>query len=202
MTWTHTSRGRALDLLDPRPDDVDLTEIGRSISHLCRYNGCVRRFYSVAEHSVLVSRWLAAEYPNLPELRVAGLLHDAAEAYTGDITWPVQDLLFRGEYGRHVRNAYHDMQRRLDRLICDLVGIDVSWLHHDLVRQADLRILLDEREALLLGRPRPWAVESMGPLGVKVEGWSPDAAFETWCRELSCAVDDWSGRDLDLDVTP
>lgn len=196
MTWTHTSRGRALDLLDPKPGDVDLGEIGQSLAQQCRYNGCVRRFYSVAEHSVLISRWLFATFPEVPQLRIAGLLHDAAEAYTGDITYPMQVVLWAS--APEAREAYKQVQARLDALICGPLDFSPEWLHCPEVRNADLRILLDEREALLLGRPKPWDVEDMGPLGVTIEGWSPSYAFLTWCRELTEAVRAWSGRDLPL----
>jgi len=57
MTWTHTSRGRALDLLNPVAADIDLNEIGRALGHQCRYNGCLTYFYSVAEHSVHMARY-------------------------------------------------------------------------------------------------------------------------------------------------
>lgn len=64
------------------------------------------------------------------------------------------------------------------------------------VRAADLRILLDERDVLLLGRPGRWDVEDMGPLGVTVEGWSPPVAESEWWRELTEAVDAHTGEDL------
>jgi hypothetical protein len=179
MTWTHTSRGRALDLLDPQPDDVDLAEIALALGNQCRYNGCVLRFYSVAEHSVLISE--ALERGGCArELQLGGLLHDAAEAYTGDITWPMQAVLFDGEYGRQPRLRYKAVQSRLGALIAAKAGIDPCYLHDDLVRHADLRILLDEREVLLAGRPRPWDIEGLAPLGVTITGWLPDEARQRW----------------------
>lgn len=204
--WTHTSRGRALELHDPRPEDVDLDEVGMALGNLCRYNGCVRRFYSVAEHSVLLSRWLAQWCPQVPQLRVAGLLHDAAEAYMGDLSWPMQGALFDGHgpswsSGAMARERYHSVQGGLERAICAHLDFDHVWLHVPEVRLADLRILLDEREVLLLGRPRPWLIDELGhePLGVTIEGWTPSVAHSTWARELIEAVHAWDGTDLELD---
>lgn len=59
--WTHTSRGRAFDLLSPSPVDVDVEEVARALGFLCRYAGGVSRYYSVAEHSVLICDWLLQE---------------------------------------------------------------------------------------------------------------------------------------------
>jgi hypothetical protein len=55
------------------------------------------------------------------------------------------------------------------------------------VREYDLRILLDERAVLLEGRPRAWDVERMAPLGVVVEGWAPDRAEYEWRRAVKRA---------------
>lgn len=176
MTWTHTSRGRALDLLAPTIDDVDLREIAGALGRQCRYNGCVSRFYSVAEHSVLIAQHLSREgHPR--DVVIAGLLHDAAEAYTGDLTWPVQEVLWA--VAPEARRAYKAVQRGLDALICQHARIDPDLLYCDEVKARDLRILLDEREALLHGRPRQWFVDGPGwePLGVTIIGLSPmDAA--------------------------
>jgi hypothetical protein len=187
VTWTHTSRGRALDLLDPQPDDVDLEEIARALGHQCRYNGCTRQFYSVAEHCVLIARALRRDGAT-PDLQLAGLLHDAAEAYTGDLTWPVQAVLFAGgpdhDPGPQIRRRYKAMQARLDALICALVGLDPEWLDDERVHDADMRILLDEREVLLEGRPRPWVVDGQEPLGVTIGCLSPEVARIGWLHEL------------------
>ena len=181
MTWTHTPRGRALDLLDPQPEDIDLDEIAAALGRQCRYAGNIRGFYSVAEHSVLICQWLL-EATRDPALALAGLLHDAAEAYTGDITYPMQSVLWYGddEASRVVRRRYRDVQRRLDLLITARVDLDPELLHCAAVKTADLRILLDERRALLTEPPpRPWMVESelgLSPLGVQIQGWQPDHA--------------------------
>ena len=186
MTWTHTSRGRALDLLDPDLDDVDLDEVARALAQTCRYNGCTLRYYSVAEHCVLVSRALERDgHPRLVQL--AGLLHDAAEAYTGDITWPVQAVLWLESTG--ARGAYRAMQSRLDELICQLADLEYwdelsDGLHRDPVRTYDLRILLDERPVLLAPGSRPWAMEGLGALGVQLHCWAPEKARTAWLARL------------------
>lgn len=84
---THT--GRVVDLLTPRPEAIDLLDIARSLSRLPRFNGHLRGMhpYSVAEHSLTVARLLPPGADD--RLRLAALLHDAHEAYVGDISRPM-----------------------------------------------------------------------------------------------------------------
>lgn len=72
--------------LSPEPDDFDIEDIAAALSNLCRYNGHLHLFYSVAEHSILVSRLVK------PELALCGLLHDATEAYLSDLARPVKHM--------------------------------------------------------------------------------------------------------------
>lgn len=82
--WMQTASGRRFYPLDPRPEEVHLEDIAAALSRLCRFGGHCRAFYSIAQHSVLVSLACA------PEDALAGLLHDAAEAYVGDMIRPLK----------------------------------------------------------------------------------------------------------------
>ena len=82
-TWT----GRKFYPLDPRPEEVSLTDIAHHLSMLCRFNGGLNRFYSVAEHSVIVARVVAQTNPRYA---LWALLHDASEAYLGDMIRPLK----------------------------------------------------------------------------------------------------------------
>lgn len=70
--------------------EIEIEDIAHALSHICRYNGHCRKFYSVAEHSVLVSRIIRKMWPDDLEAIWAGLLHDATEAYVGDVTTPLK----------------------------------------------------------------------------------------------------------------
>lgn len=185
MTWTQTTRGRKLDLLNPKPDDVNICEIALALGNQCRYAGCVRKFYSVAEHCFLVSVALQRDGHGL-DVQLAGLLHDAAEAYTGDITWPMQAALWGADETGAVKAQYRAVQYQLDALIAADAGLDPLILHSDAVKEYDLRILLDERDALLGPPVEPWYPETIGlkPLGVTITGDSPSVAAGMWWRRF------------------
>ena len=85
--YVSTYLGNRFYPLEPRIDDVDIEDIAHGLAYQCRFNGQTNAFYSVAQHSLIV----AALVPE--ELRFAALLHDAAEAYLGDMVKPLKVLL-------------------------------------------------------------------------------------------------------------
>jgi 5'-deoxynucleotidase YfbR-like HD superfamily hydrolase len=82
--WIQTFTGRQFWPLDPRPEDIELLDIAHALANKCRYTGHTRSFYSVAQHSVLVSEIVPAADAHW------GLLHDASEAYLPDVARPVK----------------------------------------------------------------------------------------------------------------
>jgi 5'-deoxynucleotidase YfbR-like HD superfamily hydrolase len=82
-----TVTGRHIDPLDPNPDDIDIYDIAHALARQCRYNGHVGHFLSVARHSIWVSEQLAGHGK---AMQLWGLLHDASEAYLGDLVKPIK----------------------------------------------------------------------------------------------------------------
>jgi hypothetical protein len=72
--------------LDPRPEEIDIQDIAHSLARTCRFNGHGAAFYSVAQHSCIVSSQCGAAD------KLWGLLHDAAETYLGDMVSPLKKL--------------------------------------------------------------------------------------------------------------
>lgn len=94
---------------DPRADEVNIVDIGHALSNICRFGGHAKRFYSVAQHSVLVSRIVE------PVFALKGLMHDAPEAYIGDLVRPIKRLP-----GMHV---YENVEDAVWSVICERFGI-------------------------------------------------------------------------------
>jgi len=85
--WSQSAGGRPFWACDPRPEDVHLDDIVHALSHLCRYGGHCRKFYSVLEHSVLVSMVVPTEHAR------DALGHDFTEAYVVDVPRPLKRAL-------------------------------------------------------------------------------------------------------------
>ena len=165
--WMQTYTGRAFWPLDPRPEEVDPVDVAHALAHLCRYGGHVRRFYSVAEHCVLMS--LAVT----PENALAALLHDATEAYLVDLPRPIK---------RHMP-GYRDAEAVLWRAVAARFGLPEELPAE--VHEADSRILVNERDALMAPPPRTWGLEHLEPLPLsRIVGWSPPLAERFYLARL------------------
>lgn len=142
--WMITFSGRRFWPLDPRAEDVDFRDIGHALANLCRYNGHVRRFYSVAEHCTLLAAYF--ERTGRVELARQALLHDADEAYVGDMIRPLKrDIPFFSTIGE-----------RIQAEVFALAGLD--WPIDEAVHHADARIIVDEARELFL----PSSLQSAG----------------------------------------
>lgn len=156
--WLQTFSGRAFYPLDPRPDEVSLVDIAHSLSMQCRYAGHCRRFYSVAEHSVLMARAMPSQ-----ELARIALLHDATEAYMVDLPRPVKN---------HMPD-YRRTEAHLWSVIAERFGLPPHGAPE--VDSADNRILRDEMLALMARPPIDWDIPAE-PLDVVIECWDPTRA--------------------------
>ena len=96
MSKIQTASGRLVDVTNVQREDISLGDIATALANTCRFNGHVKSFYSVAQHSVLASLLVKAPEKTRPRdvlmLQRVALLHDAHEAYTGDIPRPLQPL--------------------------------------------------------------------------------------------------------------
>jgi uncharacterized protein len=138
MGWIQTYSGKSFDPEDPRPEDFDLRDIAHALSLQCRFNGHCRVFYSVAEHSVRVSRICS------PDHALWGLLHDMAEAYVGDLPRPIKVTLL--EFQRH--------EARVLQAAC--VAFHLDWPMPPSVKRADDILLATEARDLMAPPPKSW----------------------------------------------
>lgn len=85
--WLQTYTGLKVYPKNFQPEQIDIRDIARSLSMQVRFGGHMEKFYSVAQHSVLCSRYIQEEYA------LCALLHDATEAYIGDMPKPIKECL-------------------------------------------------------------------------------------------------------------
>jgi uncharacterized protein len=98
--WQRMLSGRRLDLLDPSPLDIEISDIAHGLARVARWNGQTRgaHIFSVAQHTLLVEAVMREEMPRVDiRLRLAALLHDAPEYVIGDMISPFKAVL-GGDY--------------------------------------------------------------------------------------------------------
>jgi uncharacterized protein len=158
--WMQTWTGKRFYPLDPRPEDFDIDDIGHALANVCRFAGHSREFYSVAQHSFYVSALLP------PPLAKLGLLHDAAEAYIGDMVRPLKRMA--------EMQVYCDLETRLWGCIAakfDLLDVSDP---EGLLKTADNIMLATERRDLF-HKPMPWS-PLPEPLPNPITPWTPMVA--------------------------
>ena len=140
---------------------MDIEDIAHALSLLCRFNGHCQQFYSVAEHSVHVSREVSADFA------LSGLLHDAAEAYLGDVPSPLKDYL----------NDFKQFEQNMEIAVGKRFGVNWRGFGGDEVKRADVQLLVDERTELMCTEPEPWPANAPSPKDVgRIECWAPELA--------------------------
>jgi hypothetical protein len=166
--WMQTWTGVRFYPLDPQPEDIDLGDIAHALSLLCRYGGHVDRFYSVAEHCILMSQAVASENA------LAALLHDATEAYVCDVPRPLKRYL----------PHYQMIEASVWRAIAIRFGISETLPSE--VDVADSSIILTERDALMVKATPPWYQDGrFKPLPVTIEAWSPAEAEQRYLSRFA-----------------
>lgn len=167
--WIQTFSGREFYPMDPRPEDIDIIDIAHQLAMTCRYGGAVKRFYSVAEHSVLLACYVERMKPERKDLALQALLHDAAEAYICDIPRPLKRSVQMAGYVE-AEMAIEEAIEAAFNLPYPGKGPD-PWLH-----DIDTRIMIDEASVLLNHVTNEWHHKLGEPLGVDVIGLSPEKA--------------------------
>lgn len=133
MTDIRLYSGKTVNIFGMTIEDIDIEDIARSLSRQCRYNGHSKGHISVAEHSV----WVSCAVPE--KFALEGLLHDAAEAYVGDVTVPIKEML----------PQFKDLEMRIWRVIAH--KFDLPVILSTVVDVMDKKDALTEIESGLMG---------------------------------------------------
>lgn len=124
--WILTHSGKRFSFQDINPDAINIEDIATALSNICRFTGHLDQHYSVAQHCVLVSHLVE------PHLAFEALMHDASEAYCGDVSSPLKARL----------PDYREIEGRVDRAIRAKYGLPL--VESPEVKVADLRMLATE----------------------------------------------------------
>ena len=126
-----TFSGAYFNYEDPANSEIELSDVIKGLSNICRFSGQSPEFYSVAEHSVLCSYLVA------PEFAFDALMHDCAEAYTGDIPTPL----------KHILPDFKRLEASIDEAVA--IALGYSYPMPPEVKLADKQMLLLEKSNVM-----------------------------------------------------
>lgn len=154
MSWILTSTGKRFDFDNINPDAICIEDIAASLANQCRFNGHTNTFYSVAAHSIIMANVMSQDgYDN--KMVKTALLHDASEAYLGDMVKPLKNLV----------PAFSELENKIMAVIAE--KFDIHWPLPDAIKKYDLMMLKAEKECFMPKHPDEWpCFEGVGDLNV------------------------------------
>lgn len=158
-----TNDGHYFNILEPCPSTISIQGIAHALSHICRFTGHVSQFYSVAQHSIMASLIVPSDMAR------EALLHDAAEAYIGDVSTPLKMLL----------PEYKAIEKNVERVIAERFALEWAPTTQALVKKADLIMLATEKRDFFMHveGEREWkCLDGIEPLGLTLKPWPPEKA--------------------------
>lgn len=168
-----TVSGRYVNPLALTEHDIVLEDVAHGLSNQCRFTGHTRSFYSVAEHSVRVTRWLRSRGAPLYEQRW-GLLHDASEAYLIDMARPLKVDPYFGK-------AYRGAESRAMAAVCRRFQLDAGM--PEMVKRADVALLAAERRDLMPPNGEWIILDGVEVPSEVISPWSPRRAKKMFMAE-------------------
>jgi hypothetical protein len=166
MTFIKTFTGKRFDYLNISVDNIDIIDIAHGLSHLCRFAGHVKEFYSVAQHSVLCAK-VAKDIYNDPILAMYALMHDASEAYCIDVPRPLKKML----------SNYEDIESRVQEGVLEKFSLNDYSMYKPMVKEIDNRMLITEANLLLTGGTTGFTDPIAEPYSeIEITPWSSESS--------------------------
>lgn len=180
--WINTNSGKVFSFDNINPDSICLEDIAHALSYQCRYNGHCHMFYSTAEHCLNIADYICRAHANAEgkakdkakKMAAQALLHDAAEAYVGDMPGPFKALM--PEFDRY--------EKELMGVIFTKYGLRPTLYKE--VKEYDTRILLNEKSALFPKSFPKWEMEhTLKPLeDIVIHGYTPTTVYPLYLKVL------------------
>jgi len=166
VPWMQTATGKRFYPTVPEATKVDIEDIALSLAKICRFGGHSTNFYSVAQHSIMVSKLVPKKYA------LVGLLHDATEAYLGDIVTPLKQAL----------PNFVELEKRLFKVIAKEFSI-CNKIPKE-VKEADMLALSYEARALMPNRLDGWDIVDERPCPFGMTPWDWRTASYQFLRRF------------------
>lgn len=168
--WIWTFTGRKFYLLRPSAKDIDIRDIAHALSMQCRWTGHSRFHYSIAQHSYYCSLLVPSEYA------LDALMHDATEAYMGDMNRPLKHFTPAGPIFRRQEAVVH-------AAIAAKFGLSFAELA--VVKIADDEMLYLEKDTILTGKPK-WNMKwgTGNKAAIKIVPWTPKEAEKKFLKRF------------------
>ena len=163
--WMECHGGAKFFPLDARPEEIEVDVVAHHLARINRYNGAFKLDrYSVGEHVIVMADWFLREFPDSPALAYQALHHDDCEAYIGDMIRPIKRT--------PELKVFSEIEDKLWRTAI-APAFSLPGNLHPLVKDADNRILVDERDQVVGRSSNNWGIDHLEPLGVQLVGLGP-----------------------------
>jgi uncharacterized protein len=172
--YLQTVSGRWVNPFDPDPEQLDAGDIARALANQCRFGGHSRVFYSVAQHSVIVSELVEQRGGDAEDV-FAALMHDASEAYLGDMPHPIKHRSPLGAAFKAAEDHLEAALRERFRIKADVPEI----------KRADRALLATERRAFSAEDWHWPELEGVEPLELELTALAPEAAARAFAERYA-----------------
>jgi len=183
--YVSTYLGNRFYPLEPRIESISIEDIAHGLAFQCRFNGQTCEFYSVAQHSLIVASLVREEQ------RLEALLHDAAEAYLGDMVKPLKLIL----------PAFSAIEDQVTALIAGAFQLDFE--DYQPIKNADLVALATEKRDLMPHSVEEWTyIDGIAPLPERISPMNPFEAKAAFLAEYHRLAKTRNRSNQDAFLTP